>query len=331
MKSDTSKLDVLNYNTKNPWGQRIDRFLCMGQFWQCIFKMKNLGASSGFGPSPSNHSEGMTAFLLADDINHGKRFFMQNLILSAVINKVRSQCKGVNLRLLFKAAILKQPRMCITMIRIVIVDGQDSDRNDTEQLLSAQGDFKVVGTGKDGYEAIRLADCHKPDMLLLDINLSYLDGIKISSILNSRYPLMAMIIFTRLEDERHIRNALTNGVSGYLFKNKDMEKLADLIRVLHSSGCLIFPRIAAGFVREGEPCLKADQQFPVNLSRMELQIIRHIGKGLKNQEIAEKMRLKKGTIRNHISVILQKTALRNRTQLAIFAVQNGLAKEASVS
>jgi DNA-binding NarL/FixJ family response regulator len=210
------------------------------------------------------------------------------------------------------------------MIRIVIIDGQDSDRNDTAGLLSAQRDFEIVGTGKDGYEAIRLVDCHRPDMLLLDINLSYLDGIKTSSILNSRHPRMAVIILTRLEDERHIRNALSNGVSGYLLKDKDREKLADLIRVLHSSGCLIFPRAAAGFVH-GEPRLKADRQFPVNLSRLELQIIRLIGEGLEYPEIAEKMRLKMGTIRNHISVILQKTTLRNKTQIALFAVQHGLA------
>jgi DNA-binding NarL/FixJ family response regulator len=258
-----------------------------------------------------------------------KRFFMQNIILSAVvIIKVVLNSKGVNPGRCFRTAFLKQPRICIAMIRIVIVDGQDTDRIGTEQVLSAQVDFEVVGTGKDGYEAIRLADCHRPDMLLLDINLSYLDGIKISSILISRHPRMAVIILTRLDDEGHIRNALTNGVSGYLLKNKDMEKLADLIRVVHGSGCLIFPRSAAGFVH-GEPHTKADRQFPLNLSRLELQILRHIGEGLKNQEIAEKMRLKRGTIRNHISVILQKTALHNRTQLAIFAVQNGLAKEAA--
>jgi DNA-binding NarL/FixJ family response regulator len=220
--------------------------------------------------------------------------------------------------------------MGIAMIRIVIIDGQDSDRKDTEQILSAQGDFEVVGTGKDGCEAIRLVDSHRPDMLLLDINLSYLDGIKISSILNSRHPRVMVIILTRLNDEGHIRNALSNGVSGYLLKDRDMEKLADLIRVLHGNSRLIFPRAAAGFV-EGEPRLKTDRQFPVNLSRLELQIIRHIGEGLEYQEIAEKMRLKRGTIRNHISVILRKTALRNRTQLAIFAVQNGLAKKVPVA
>jgi DNA-binding NarL/FixJ family response regulator len=215
------------------------------------------------------------------------------------------------------------------MIRIVIIDGKDSDRDNTKRILSAQRDFKVVATGKDGYEAIRLVDTHKPDLVLLDINLSYLDGVKTASILNSRHPGMGVIILTRLENERYIRNAISNGVSGYFFKNKDMEKLADMIRVLHNSGCLIVPRAVAGFTQE-EPCSNTGWQFPANLSRMEMQIIRYIGGGLENQEIAEKMRLKMGTIRNHISVLLQKTALRNRTQLAIFAVQNGLKNDTPV-
>jgi DNA-binding NarL/FixJ family response regulator len=216
------------------------------------------------------------------------------------------------------------------MIRIVIIDGKDSDRGDTEKMLSAQKDFKVIAAGKDGYEALRLVGIHKPDVLLLDINLSYLDGVKTASILNFRHPRMTMIILTHLDDGRHMRNALHSGVSGYLLKDRDMEKLADVIRVVHGGGCLIFPRSAMGFSR-GEPRSKAERQFPLNLSRMELQIIRYIGGGLENQEIAEKMRLKIGTIRNHISVILQKTALRNRTQLAIFAVQNGLEKEIPVA
>jgi DNA-binding NarL/FixJ family response regulator len=214
------------------------------------------------------------------------------------------------------------------MIRIVIIDGKDSDRDNTKKMLSAQKDFKVVATGKDGYEAIRLTDLYRPDMALLDINLSYLDGVKTASILNSRYPHMGVIILTQLEDEQHIRNAISNGVSGYIFKNKDKEKLADMIRVIHESGCLILPRAAVGSAQE-EPRLREKQQFPFKLSRMEMQIIHHIGEGLKNQEIAEKMRLKMGTVRNHITVILQKTALRNRTQLAIFAVQNGLRKDPS--
>jgi DNA-binding NarL/FixJ family response regulator len=259
----------------------------------------------------------MAVFLLADDIYHAKALFYEEF------NPFCRSKEGA-------ASIQKRRWTLYTMIRIVIVDGQDSDRTITAKILSAQGDFDVVGTGKDGYDAMRLADSHKPDILLMDINLSYLDGIKTSSILNARYPRMAMLILTHMDDARHIQNAMSNGVSGYLLKNKDMENLADLIRVVHNSGFLIVPRIAAGCAW-GKPHLKADRQCLVNLSSMELQIIHHVGEGLENQEIAEKMRLKMGTIRNHISVLLQKTTLRNRTQLAIFAMQNGLAKEAPVA
>jgi DNA-binding NarL/FixJ family response regulator len=240
-----------------------------------------------------------------------KCFFLKNLFLSAVLDKTRFQTKAVQ-----------------AMIRIVIIDEKDSERKDTEKILAAQTDFTVVATGKDGYEAVRLADTHQPDVMLLEINLSYLDGVKAASILDSRHPRMTVIILTRLEDPRCIQNAVTNGVSGYLIKNKDTEKLADMIRVIHNSGCLIFPRSVLGSDQEE---LKTSPQFLLNLSRIELQIVRHIGEGMENQEIAEKMRLKLGTIRNHITAILQKTTLRNRTQLAIFAVQNGLAKEVPVA
>jgi DNA-binding NarL/FixJ family response regulator len=240
------------------------------------------------------------------------------------------------MKYLFLSAVVKRvwrnssiQRWIITMIRIVIIDGKDSERHDTEKVLSAQRDFKVVATGKDGFEAIRLAAAHKPDVALLDINLSYVDGVKAAAILNSRYPHMAMVILTCLDDVQHIRNAINSGVSGYFLKNKDMEKLAEAIRVIHDNGCLIFPRSAMGL--DGvEPHSKTDRQFPVNLSRIDLQIIRYIGGGLENQEIAEKMRLKIGTIRNRISVILRKTALKNKTQLAIFAIQNGFGEEAPV-
>jgi DNA-binding NarL/FixJ family response regulator len=216
------------------------------------------------------------------------------------------------------------------MIRIVVIDGKDSDRGDTEQRLSTQGDFEVVATGKDGYDALRLTDHYRPDMLLLDINLSYLDGVKTASVLSARHPYMAIIILTRLDDARYMRKAIDSGVSGYLFKDKDREKLSDVIRVIHGSGCLIFPRSVVEFA-QGEQSLKKSRHFPLNLSRMELQLIRYIGRGLENQEIADKMRLKTGTIRNHVSVILQKTALRNRTELAVFAVRNGLESETPVA
>jgi DNA-binding NarL/FixJ family response regulator len=216
------------------------------------------------------------------------------------------------------------------MIRIVIVDGQDSDRNNAELVLSGQRDFAVVGTGRDGYDAFKLVESSKPDILLLDINLSYIDGLKASSILKCQFPRMGVIILTRLDNDKHVIYAMSNGVSGYLLKNRDMEHLAGIIRVIHEGGSLLSPHIAARLFPQvsqiawGKRPLPKDLPFPPHLSRTEVKIINLVGRGLENQEIAEKLRLKIGTVRNHISVILQKTSLKNRTQLAVLAAEYGL-------
>jgi DNA-binding NarL/FixJ family response regulator len=224
------------------------------------------------------------------------------------------------------------------MIQVVIIDAQDSERNHSELVLLTQSDFKIVGTGKDGYDALRLVENFKPDILLLDINLSYIDGVNASSILKKRFPHMAIIILTCLENDAYAFNALCNGVSGYLLKSRDMKKLVEVIRVVHEDGChvlsphiaaKIFPRVSQAARKESP--VTQDLFSPVNLTRTELQITCFVGEGLENHEIAEKMTLKTGTIRNHITVILQKTSRRNRTQLAVFAAQNGLIKESPAS
>jgi DNA-binding NarL/FixJ family response regulator len=223
------------------------------------------------------------------------------------------------------------------MIQVVIIDAQDSERSHSESVLLTQSDFKIVGKGKDGYDAIRLVENYKPDILLLDINLSYIDGVKAASVLKKRFPRTAIIILTWLDNDIHALNALCNGVSGYLLKSTDMKKLVEAIRVVHEGGCHISPHIAAKIfphvsqITQKKRSLMQDLFFPVNLTKTELQIICLVGEGLENHEIAEKMTLKTGTIRNYITVILQKTSLRNRTQLAVFAAQNGLIKESPVS
>jgi DNA-binding NarL/FixJ family response regulator len=219
------------------------------------------------------------------------------------------------------------------MIQVVIIDAQDSERSHSESILLTQSDFKIVGTGKDGYDAIRLVENFKPDIALLDINLSYIDGVKAAAILKKRFPHTAIIILTYSDNDIYAFKALCNGVSGYLLKSRDMKKLVEVIRVVHEGGCHISPHIAAKIfplvsqIAQRESPLTRDLFSSVNLTKMELQIVCLVGEGLKNHEIAEKMTLKPGTIRNHITVILQKTALRNRTQLAVLAAQYGLIKE----
>jgi DNA-binding NarL/FixJ family response regulator len=216
------------------------------------------------------------------------------------------------------------------MIRVVIIDGQDQDRNNTALVLSAQSDLAVVGVGKDGYDALKFVGLHTPDILLMDAALSGIDIIKADSLLRRRSPHTAVIILTNLDDDLNALDALCTGVSGYLLKAKDMQRLAAVIRVVFTGGCYLSPYIAARVfpmvsrIAHGESPVTPDPYFPNNMSRTELQIIHHVGGGLENQEIAEKLCLKTGTIRNYVTEILQKTSLRNRVQLAVFAEQNGL-------
>jgi len=223
------------------------------------------------------------------------------------------------------------------MIRLVIIDGQEEYRQTIERLLSSQSDFKIIGTGKDGYDALRLTETLKPDIMLLDINLSYIDGIKVTSIIKCRSPSISIIILTNIDnDDEYVLNTICNGASGYLLKNTDTEKLADVIRTVHDGGSLLNPRIAtrafrmfSTLVREGQEHreVKAGSvkpALPGNLSRPELQVMSFIGQGLSNREIAEKIKRREGTVRNRVTLILQKTGLRDRTQIAIFAIHQGL-------
>ncbi|WP_304242080.1 response regulator transcription factor [Gracilinema caldarium] len=220
------------------------------------------------------------------------------------------------------------------MIKIGIVDDQDMVRDSLKILLSTQEDFEVVGIGSDGYEALKLVDTMHPDVLLLDIRMPIMDGVEATSILKVRSPQTSIIILTTFDDDEYVLNAIRNGASGYLLKSAAMDELAKAIRTVYEGGSLMTPEIATKAFRmfseivknndKRRTANKASFEFPINLNKTELEIISQIGKGLSNKEIAKVLDLKEGTVRNYISDILQKTGLRDRTQVAIFAVRHNL-------
>jgi DNA-binding NarL/FixJ family response regulator len=218
------------------------------------------------------------------------------------------------------------------MISLVIIDSQAEYRQTIERLLSSPGDVQIIGTGTDGYDALRLTETLKPDIMLLDINLSYLDGAKVTSIIKCRSPSISIIILTSIDNnDEYVLNTICNGASGYLLKSTDTERLADFVRTVYDGGSLLTPRIAtrafrmfSNLIRNNSFQETQKSVFPSNISGTELEIISFIGQGLSNREIAEKIKLREGTVRNRITLILQKTGLRDRTQIAIFAIHQGL-------
>jgi DNA-binding NarL/FixJ family response regulator len=228
------------------------------------------------------------------------------------------------------------------MIRVAVVDDQELVRDSLRILLSAQEDLEVVGIGKDGYDALTMVDSLKPDVVLLDIRMPIMDGVEATAMLKKKSPGTAIIILTTFDDDEYVLKAIRNGASGYLLKSAGMDELAAAIRTVHAGGSLMTPEIAtkvfrlfSELAREKGRIGAADSHMsgtvplecalPVDLSRTELQIMALVGSGRANKEVAADLDLSEGTVRNYISSILQKTDLRDRTQLAIFAVRNGMA------
>jgi DNA-binding NarL/FixJ family response regulator len=217
------------------------------------------------------------------------------------------------------------------MIKIVIVDGQDVYLNDLRLILSTYNDFKIIGIGKDGYEAIKLSVDLQPDIILMDIHLPLIDGIKVASILKYRSPVTSVIIMTNFSNKEYVQQAIFSGVAGYLLKETDRDYLAMVIRAVYSGDCFLSPKIITEIFRHMSAVnyksplsiLKKNKVQLINVSDIEILIVSYIGQGLSNKDIAEKLKLKEGTVRNHISSILQKTKLRDRTQIAIHAITQG--------
>jgi DNA-binding NarL/FixJ family response regulator len=225
------------------------------------------------------------------------------------------------------------------MIKIVVIDEKESDRNKITKLLSSQVDFEIVGLGTDGYDALKLVSALKPDITILDFNLSYIDGAEILPLLKRKSPSTSIIILTSVDDDEHICKALENKVPGYLLKNTDMDMLVNSIRCIYRGGHYITPKIAAKafhilseLMREKNkqkditPSKGDSASFPLSISRTELRIMAFIGQGQSNKEIAENLCLKIGTVRNYISSAMQKAGLRHRTQVAIYALRNGITR-----
>jgi DNA-binding NarL/FixJ family response regulator len=220
------------------------------------------------------------------------------------------------------------------MIRTIVIDANREDRERIKSLLSLHEDFEIMGLGKDGYDALQLIAC-KPDIALLDVNLDYIDGVEIPPLLKRKSPATSVIILADGLNDYQICKALGNKVAGFLLKDPDMDRLEFILRDIYAGECYMNPRISArvihivsGFLRENQ----ADKTFqdpvfsvPPDISKTELLIMSCVGEGRSNKEIAEHLSLKVGTVRNYISSAMHKAGLRNRTQIAIYALRNGLA------
>lgn len=215
------------------------------------------------------------------------------------------------------------------MIKILIVDNQELFRESLKVMLSANPDFEVTDAVSGVREALKSAGRNCPDVVLMDIRMSETDGVEGTRLMKDRFPQIKVIILTAVDDDNYVFGALKHGASGYLLKGSSLAELSNAIQIVCHGGAMINPNVAAKAIRLFSQMAKntvrvhVEEALVKEIRRNELEIIRAVGRGLSNKEIALELCLSEGTVRNAVSIILSKLNLRDRTQLAIWAFQSG--------
>ena len=213
------------------------------------------------------------------------------------------------------------------MIKVLVADDQELIRQSLKIVLDSKEGIEVIDAVSDGQEVIQSVRKEKPDVILMDIRMPKLDGVQCTQIIKDNYPQIKIIILTTFDDDEYVYNALKYGASGYLLKGVSMDELESAIITVNSGKAMINPDIATKVLRLFSRMAQSDYTIPVgnkaadDLTDTELKVISCVGTGATNKEIAEALKLSEGTVRNYLSSILNKLDLRDRTQLAIWAVQ----------
>jgi DNA-binding NarL/FixJ family response regulator len=230
-------------------------------------------------------------------------------------------------------------------IRVLLVDDQALLRESFRRLLELQGQhLRVVGTAGDGLEAVaaveRLAHAGQaPHVVLMDVRMPRLDGVEATRQIQARWPEVRVMMLTTFDDEEYIVDGLRAGATGYLLKDTSADQLVQAIESVHRGESPLQPSVAAKLVaRLTRAPVVADPATPVTsaaaqhvtgpadeLTEREREIVRLLARGDSNREIGEALFITEGTVKNHVSNILSKLALRDRTQAALWARDHGLA------
>ena len=214
------------------------------------------------------------------------------------------------------------------MVKVLIADDQELIRESLRIVLEAKENIEVTDAVANGQEVIQSIKERAPDIILMDIRMPKMDGVQCTQIIKELNPDIKIIILTTFDDDEFVYDALKFGASGYLLKGVSMEGLVNAIETVYSGRAMINPDIATKVVRlfskmaQGDHPIRVDEKLVSELTKAEWKIIREVGKGASNKEIAETLFLSEGIIRNYLSTILNKLQLRDRTQLAIWVVQS---------
>jgi len=210
------------------------------------------------------------------------------------------------------------------MISVLIVDDDPFIRESLKLLVGMDPDIEITGAAAHGGEALDLLEGGlAADVVLMDIRMPVCDGVEGTLRIREKYPDIRVLMLTTFDDEDYIAEALRNGASGYLLKNIPPDRIIQGIKTVHDGNMLIHPDIARKLTGMLRPAAQPDPQTPAKLEAFgltpaECNIVTLIADGLSNKEIAGRLYLSEGTVKNYVTDILGKLSLRDRTQIAIF-------------
>lgn len=212
-------------------------------------------------------------------------------------------------------------------ITILLVDDHRVVRLGLKSYFATLPDLHVIGEAGSGQEAVKLVEQHAPDVVLMDLIMPGMDGVETTRQVKKVSPRTQVIVLTSYHEDEHIFPAIRAGALSYLLKDVDPDDLADAVRRAHAGEAVIHPRVAARLVKEISG-IRQEAVNPFNeLTDRELEVLRHIADGQNNQEIAETLVISEKTVKSHITNILSKLHLADRTQAAVYAWKEGIVRK----
>ncbi|UOQ48316.1 MULTISPECIES: response regulator transcription factor [Gracilibacillus] len=224
---------------------------------------------------------------------------------------------------------------------IVLIDDHKLFREGVKRILELETGFNVLAEGDDGAMAVELVKKYKPDVVLMDINMPGVNGVEATADLLERYPGVKVIILSIHDDENYVTHALKSGAQGYLLKEMDSDALIDAISVVSEGGSYLHPKVTHNLVKEyrrlvtEEDALydsdntlsklkEVEHRKPLHLlTRRECQVLQLLAEGKSNKGISESLYISEKTVKNHVSSILQKMKVKDRTQAVVIAIKRG--------
>jgi DNA-binding NarL/FixJ family response regulator len=221
--------------------------------------------------------------------------------------------------------------------RIVIIDDHQLFREGVKRILDFEEDLEVVAEGADGSEVLSLVEKYKPDVVIMDINMPNMNGIEATRQLIETYPQTKVLILSIHDDENYVTHALQTGATGYLLKEMDADALIEAVKVVAEGGSYLHPKVTHNLVKEYRRLATEEQggaakgqsqkqevRLPLHLlTRRECEVLQLLADGKSNRGIGEALFISEKTVKNHVSNILQKMNVNDRTQAVVMAIKNG--------